>query len=460
MKRTAHPAIMQKPIFIIVMLLVPIMSSMLSCRSVSDAIGLRKPGTDIPVVRVVREPVEIKIHTMGELRPAATSTIVAPAVAGGTLQIVRFAETGAYVNRGDIVVEFDAAEQEYNLEQSRSQLEEAEQQIRKMKAEQAVRVAKERVALLQGRSEVRRAELKVKGNDLLSAIEARKNEIGLEESARRLEQLERDISSRAASDAADLAVQEVARTRAMLGIKLAEQFIESMTCRAPFSGIVTRGQSIEALMSGSGSIFISSETEIPEYRPGAQAVPGRAIASIQEVDRMEIVARVIETDRAGLEPGQEVEVVVDTNPSKTYKGAIKSLDQTAVSSASASTTLDYIEALSTRSFGVIFSVDTQGDPLSLAATARVTITGKEVRDALSIPRQAVHQKGGEFVVYIRNDDGWEAAELRILYLTESRAIVDGLPEGTEVALVNPDQVGKRPAVRKGPLASILGGTGN
>jgi HlyD family secretion protein len=430
-----------------------------SCASISRFAGLQKSAIGIPVVRVVREPVEVKIHTLGELRPARMATIVAPPVAGGALQIVHLLKTGTFVTQGDVVVEFDPSEQEYNLEQSKSQLEEAEQQIKKMKADQAVRVSQEQVSLLKAQFEVRRAELKVKGNDLLSAIEARKNAIALEEAKRKLEQLQRDIKSRANSDAADLTVQNVARTKAMIGIKLAQQFIDNMTCRAPISGIVVVGQNIEALISSSGSISISSETEIPEYRPGAQAFPGRPIANIQEVAQMEIAAKVIETDRASIESGQGIEVLVDSNPLKVYKGKIKSLEQSALSSDNASSTLDYIEALSTRSFAAVFQVDTHGDPLNLGVTARVTILGKDVRDALSIPRQALHQKEGKPVVYVRRANGWESRDVRIKYLTESRAVIEGLPDGTEVALVNPDQQKNKTARRTGPLASILGGAG-
>jgi HlyD family secretion protein len=428
-----------------------------SCSSISRFMGLKKSATGIPVVRVVREPVEVKIYTIGELRPARMATIVAPPVAGGALQIVRLAKTGEFVKEGDVVVEFDPSEQEYNLEQSKSQLEEAEQQIRKMKADQAVRVAKEQVSLLQAQYEVKRAELKVRGNDLLSGIEARKNVINLEEARRKLEQLQRDIKSRANSDAADLAVQTVARTKAMIGMKLAQQFIDNMTCRAPISGIIMLGQNYEALLSASGNLSISSETEIPEYKPGSQAFPGRPIANIQASDQMEIAAKVIETDRANIEPGQEIEVVVDSQPLKVYKGKIKSLDQSALSSQSASTTLDYIEALSTRSFAALFTVDTNGDPLNLGLTARVTIMGKDVRDALSIPRQALHQKESKPVVYTRRAEGWEARDVHVKYLTESRAIIEGIPEGTEVALVNPDQQKSKASGKTGPLTSIIGG---
>ena len=403
-------------------------------------------------------PVEAKIYLIGELRPSRTAMITAPPVAGGALQIISIAKTGTLVKQGDIVVEFDPGEQQYNLEQSKSQLEEAEQQIKKMKADQAVRVAQEQVTLLKAQYDVKRAELKVKGNDLLSGIEARKNVIALEEAKRKLEQLQRDIKSRASSDAADLMVQNVARTKAMLGMKLAQQFIDNMTCRAPIGGVVMLGRSLESLISASGGITISSVEEIPEYGAGSQAYPGNLVAQIQEVEQMEIASKVIETDRVNVESAQSIEVRVDSKPLVAYKGKIKSLAQSASLADNESTTVDYIEALSTRSFAAVFQVDTHGDPLKLGVTARLTITGRNVRDALSLPRQALHQKEGKQVVYVRREKGWESRDVRVKYLTESRAVIEGLPEGTEVALVDPEQQRSKTGAKAGPAAPVLGGT--
>ena len=451
-------AIMQRIMFLKITVALLILATGISCAEIARFAELGKAERAIPVARVERLPVDVKIHTLGELRPARTATIMAPPIAGGALQILSIPETGTYVEQGDIVVQFDPSEQEYNLEQSKSQLEEAEQQIKKMKADQAVRVAQEQVSLMKAQFEVRRAELKVKGNDVLSGIEARKNVLSLQEAKRKLEQLQRDIKSHASSDAADLAVQNVARTKAMLGMKLAQQFIENMTCRAPIGGVVVVGENLESLISASGSISISSEMDIPKYRPGSQVFAGRPIASIQEADQMEIAANVIETDRANIESGQSIEVIVDSKPLNIYRGEIKSLGQSALTSGSAYTTLDYIEALSTRSFPVIFDIDTNGDRLNLGVTAQVTIMGKNVANALSVPRQALYQKEGKQVVYVRNTEGFEPHEVQVKYLTESRAIIDGIGEGTEVALVNPKERRSRTAGKSGPLESILGGT--
>lgn len=429
-----------------------------SCSYLAERSGFKKTSVRIPSARVTRGPVETKIHALGELRPGRTAGIVAPPIAGGTLQIIHLVKTGTRVKEGDVVVEFDPSEQEYNLEQSQSQMAEAEQQIIKVRADQAVRAAQNKVALLKAQYSVRRAELKVKGNDLLSKIEAKKNLIDLEDAKRKYEQLQRDIQSRASADAADMAVQNVARMKAQMGMKLAQQNIDNMTWKSPMDGVVVLGQNLDSLMSASGSIRISSTSDIPEFREGDQVYPGRQIAQIQGTSELEISSKVLETDRGNLAPGHPIDVWMDSAPLKVYPGRIKSIATSASDASSASTTTDLLESLSTRSFDAIFEVDGKGDQLSMGVSVRVLIKGNSTADALSIPRQALFQKDSRNVVYLRKGEDWEAREIRIKYLTESRAVVEGLAEKTEVALVNPDLEKSKAAARKGALASIMGGS--
>src|SRR5947209_11445707 len=116
---------------------------------------LRPAATVIPTVKVQKGTLQLDITTTGELRTPHSAMLVGPSVSG-TLQIVRMAKTGAAVKAGDVVIEFDPSEQEYNLEQSRSQLAEAEQQIVKARADAEVKMAEDNVALLKiGRASCR-----------------------------------------------------------------------------------------------------------------------------------------------------------------------------------------------------------------------------------------------------------------------------------------------------------------
>ncbi len=66
---------------------------------------------------------------------------------------------GGAVKAGDVVMEFDPADQQYALEQARTDLAEAEQEIVKMKADREVQIAQDAVDLMTARFDVRRAEL-------------------------------------------------------------------------------------------------------------------------------------------------------------------------------------------------------------------------------------------------------------------------------------------------------------
>jgi hypothetical protein len=198
--------------------------------------------------------------------------------------------------------------------------------------------------------------------------------------------------------------------------------------------------------------------EIPEFKSGDQAYPGRTIAVIQDVELMEIQSRVTENDRGSLDVGLPIDARVDSQPLKRFSGKIKSLALSAGSSSSVSFLLDYLEGMSTRSFDATFELDPEGEVLNPGVTTRVTINATRVEDALSLPRQALFQKAGKDIVFLKQAEGWHAQEVHIKYLTESRAVIEGLAEGTEVALVNPELQKGKTGRKAGPLVSMTGGS--
>ena len=64
-----------------------------------------------------------------------------------------------------------------------------------MKADQAVQASQDKLDMLTARYDVRRGELDAAGNEFIGAIDAQKNVLTLEESRRRLQQLEQDAGS-------------------------------------------------------------------------------------------------------------------------------------------------------------------------------------------------------------------------------------------------------------------------
>jgi HlyD family secretion protein len=404
---------------------------------------------DIPVVLVRRGNIERKVYTTGELRPARSAMLVAPPVSG-TLQIVHLVKTGERVNAGDVVFEFDPSEQEYNVEQARSQLLQSEQEITKAKADAAVQQAEDKVALLQARFAVRRAELEVSRNELVSAIDAKKNLLNLDEAKRRMAQLEDDVKTHAATNQAALTVVEERRNKSRLDMMVAQRNIDSMKVTSPMGGLIA----LKDNMDSTGGFFFGGMV-LPEYRTGDLVFPGRMIAEVLEVESMEILAKVSENDRGNIDPGQAVEVRMDTMPGQKLSGKVKTVAGTTSRSGWWGT------SGAERKFDATFQLNTATSNLRPGITAQIVIIGEEIRNALYLPRQAIFEKDGKPVAYVRVGDQFEAREVQIKQRTESQVTVENLKEGDEVALINPEarsrQSGKSSNSSGGAAVKIGGG---
>ena len=259
---------------------------------------------DVPTGRVKRGDLDMKVYLTGELRASHSEMLTAPQIGGGSLQITHLLRTGGVVKKGDLVMEFDPSEQHYKLDQSRSELLQAEQEITKAKADAAVVAAQDKVALLKARFDVRRAELDVQKNELVSSIDARKNDLALEQARRVLAELEQDVKSRSASNQATISLAEEKRNKAKLAMDQAQSNIDKMRVTAPMDGLVA----LEKNEGAMGGFCCFPGMTMPEYREGDQVEPGRSVAQVIDSKGMELSAKVGEVERNNIKEGQSVDI--------------------------------------------------------------------------------------------------------------------------------------------------------
>jgi multidrug resistance efflux pump len=375
----------------------------------------------VPTTRVQRGRVQVTVYTVGDLRASRATQLAAPPM-GGQLQIVQLAETGDSVKTGDVVVEFDAAEQEFNLEQARFDLQLAEQDIVKADAETAVQIADDEVGLLHARYDVRRAELDVQSNELVGAIKAQQNVLTLDEAKRRLAQLEADVKTHRETTHASADGLHEKRNKAQLSVQVAERNIESLHVRAPFDGFVTVRTNFQAF----GGIYFGGA--MPDFRVGDAAFAGQPIAEVVDSSRVEVTAKLAEQDRANVSPGQAVEVAVDALPDATFRGTVRTVSGVASRG---------IFDAGTRQFDIAF--DVTGNPaVRPGVSAAIVISGQAYENVLYVPRTAVFDVGGRPTVYIHSGGGFDAHEVRVRAWTDSLAVVENIEASVEVALVDPN----------------------
>lgn len=407
---------------------------------ITFAVQQLRPATKVvPTIRVQKGTLQLDVDTWGELRTPHSVMLVAPSV-NGTLQIVHLLPTGTHVKPGDVVVEFDPSEQQYNLEQSRSQLAEAEQQIVKARADAAVKAAEDKVALLKAKFDVRRAELDVSRNELVSEIDAKKNLLTEEEAKRKLAQLEQDVNSRAASNTASIALLEEKRQTAILGMKQAQHSIDNMEVKSTIEGLVSLKGNLDT-----GMMFYGMN--VPEYREGDLVNPGRTVSEVVDLNQMEAVAQVYESDRSNLNVGQTAEVRLDAQPGEVVPAKIKSIAGMASREDWGPTTISR--------FDVFFSLASLASKFHPGTSAEILVRGNQIKDQLYLPSQCVFEKDGKQVIYVKHGNNFDPIPARIKFRTENRIALENLPEGTEVALVNPEELLKKQQ-QKGAAISSMG----
>ena len=381
---------------------------------------------EIPTATVKEVDLQLKVFTTGALRTSQSRAIIAPPIAGGTLQIITLAHAGTQVHTGDVVLEFDPSQQEYNLGQNRSDLLQAEQEIVKAKADAAVQTAEDQTALLKARYAVRRAELEVSKNELVSPIDAQKNLLALDEAKRALTQLQQDIQSHSASNQAALAISEEKRHKARLSMEQAEQNIKYMHIAAPIDGLVV----IHGNRDSTGGFFMDGMT-LPDYHVGDQVNPGSSIAKVIDISHLEVSAQVGETDRTNLKTGQTVEVKIDALPGESFSGKVQTVG--------GATSHEFWDDNVQRKFDVVVQLDRTDTRLRPGFAVRLSILGDNLSRAVSIPGGAVFEHDGKKVVYCKRNRSFEMQEVKVRALSEGRAILDGISPGTIVALVNPEK---------------------
>jgi HlyD family secretion protein len=399
---------------------------------------------DVPVAEVKRADLQLRVHATGELRSTHTAMLIAPPIGGGTLQIIRLLKTGTMVKSGEPVFEFDPSQQQYNLEQSQSDYEQAQQEIVSAKDNATVQAAQDQTALLKAQFAVRQAQLEVNKKELVSAIDAQKDQLALDEANRALAQLQQDIQSHAASGQATVALDEEKAHKAKLQMEQAEQNIKNMRVLSPIDGVVVVRQNENA----SGGFFFSGMT-LPEYQEGDQVGPGSTIADVIDLSRMEIATGISDSDRVNVKIGQPVEIHVDALPGEVFQGKVKTIAGSAGGF--------FFDGDSGHKSAVTIELDHPGPELRPGFSAHLVILGDKLKQALWIPRQAVFEKDGKPIVYVNSRNGFEPRDIQIRYQTEGMAIISGLAEGTQVAVVNPEQAPTttpKPTSAPGPAGGV------
>ncbi len=381
---------------------------------------------DVAVARVRRGDFVLSVKTRGEIRSVRSVLLTAPQVPDP--RIVKLAETGRPIKKGDVVVAFDGVQQEQNLIEKSTDVRTADSEIVQTKAQHKMDDEMDGMNLMQSEYNVQRAKLEAGKAEILSEIEGAKDRIDVGVSEGALSQVQTQVQSRKVSHSADMERLDQKKDKAVRDTQLAKTYISKMVIRAPNDGIVNILPNFRA-----GGSFGQSP---PPFKEGDRVWTGAMIAEIPDLSEMRVELKLEEVERGKLKLGQAVRVRVDAVPEKEFDAD-----------------MDWISPIAQLVFrtwppeklfparATLKKLDPRLRP-GMSATAEI-IVDKEP-NVLLIPARASFQKNGKPTVYIQKGQQFLTRTIAVGRRNdEDLVVLSGLKEGELVTLEKPEEAAKR-----------------
>lgn len=394
------------------------------------------PPPQIPTTVVRRGDVEFTVSARGELAGGNSEMLSAPMTGGGAMVITSLRTPGEVVRAGEVIVEFDTTEQQFQLREAEADLAEAEQRLAQAKAESLVKEEEARYQLMQAEAELKLAELDCRRNELLPAIIAKQNILALEAARDRLNQIRQDLANRKATTEAGVAIQEAGVNKAKVKAETARRSIQAMTLRAKSDGYV-------AVQQNTNSNFVMWGMQFPIYQVGENVRAGMAVAQIPDLKNWELGARIGEMDRGHLAVGQPAVIEVIALPGKKFTGKVKNLGGTTGPPWD-------------RNFECKIALDSPSDDLRPGMSGRITVITGVMKNVLYVPSQALFESDGRAFVYARQGGSFAPADVKLVRRSDRQVVIDKISEGQVVAMANPAQQDSGAKSQAGALQALPG----
>ena len=382
---------------------------------------------DVAVAKVRRADFVISVRARGEIKSTRSVTLTAPQVPN--VRIVKLAESGRMVKKGEVVVEFDAAQQEQNLLERTTNVRAVDSEIVQTKATHTIDNEADAINLMTSQYNVERAKLDASKAEVVSEIEGAKSRIQVGVSEGEKKQVETSIDSRKVQHEADIERLSQKKDKSLRDVEQSKTYLSKMVIVAPSDGIVNLLPNFR-----SGGSFGQSP---PRFKEGDNAWTGAAIAEIPDLSEMRIELKLEEVDRGKLKIGQPVKIRVDAIPDKEFAAE-----------------LDWISPIASlifKGFGAsdkvfpcratLKALDPRLRP-GMSASAEIIIERQP--SALLIPSRASFLEQGKPAVYVQQGQQFLKRKIDVGRRNEEDIVVlKGLKEGEMVTLESPAEAAKR-----------------
>jgi RND family efflux transporter MFP subunit len=376
---------------------------------------------DLPTADVMRGDFVDTLEIRGEIRPVRSVVLASPMQAG-ELQIIKLAKSGTMVKPGDVVVQFDGTTLRRTIEEKQSELRQADAEIEQQRAQARITEEQNATAVMKAQYDLQRAKLDVQKGDTIPRIQLEQAKLAVLDAEQRQKELAAKITADEAAAEANVAARRRKREKAIADLERAQRGLQNLELKAPAAGMVNVLPNPR-----SGGMFGGEQ----EFREGDRAWAGASVVELPDLSAVHLEARLDESDRGRLTPGQEATVRIEAVPGKEFKAKIDGISLLA--------RVDFSSGWPPpKNFDLRLAILDMDPRIRPGMTAVARIATERIPGQVLVPTEAVFQKDGSPVVYELAGSTFVERKVQISRRgREQAAVTSGIEAGAKIATRRP-----------------------
>lgn len=352
----------------------------------------------------------------GELKAVQSQSIFAPRIdyRFGALKVTKIVEDGEMVEAGQTVVEFDKAEVEKGIIDAKAELEIAQAELRKAQAQQVSQIEGLEADFERTRLQYRISQLNLEKATFESEIRRKEIELELDRAAISLEKAKKEIENQKAINKEEISKLQLKAKQVKSRLEEAYETLAKLSVQTPSPGIAI----VERNWATDQKIAVDD-----------QLWPGWPIIGLPDLSLMKAEVPVNEVDIAKIDTAQKVFIRMDAFPDTTFHGIVTEMTTLARNKERGS---------NVKVFDVTVVLDENDAKLMPGMTVSCEIIVERISDTLFVPLEAVFQKEGKDIVYVKKGKSFESRDVIIGQENDNYVIIsEGIEENDQVALIDP-----------------------
>ena len=371
----------------------------------------------IPVAALSNQSFKLTAPATGEIVGLETTSIVAPEIERGSLTLSWLITEGSFVQPGDTVARFDGTDAELNLETRQNNLLENELNTKITTLNQST----DEKVLEMDRTD---AEMDYEyamtvlpeDESIFSKWDIITAQADANYARERISFLDSKAKSQRRVARSDQQILTIDRNRAESEVAIIQNTLNSLELRAPKSGLV---------------LYQREHREDPQI--GDEFHGGQGIIELVNLDVLQARIYVLERDGGNLAKDLPVVLRLDAIPDKEFHGTISSLSSVA-GQLERDSVLKY--------FTCDVSISDAGGDLKRirpGMNLEADVVLAQYDSCFVVPASAVAVQNNQSVVFVKKGDDFVPQPVDMGLGAHGEAvIIDGIEEGTQIALRNPE----------------------